>query len=70
MSNNVLFEIPEKAMKKVNTQEEIKNFIQRLFKHGVEALLKDDITEHLVYPRPERILSKIEHSIITSISGV
>lgn len=40
MSDNELFKIPEEALKKIKTQEEFEDYIQRLYKQGVEALLK------------------------------
>ena len=51
MSDNELFKIPEEALKKIKTQEEFEDFIQRLYKQGVEALLKAEIKEHLGYPK-------------------
>ena len=51
MSENELFKIPEEALKKIKTQEEFEEFIQRLYKQGVEALLKAEINEHLGYPK-------------------
>jgi len=51
MSDNELFKIPEEALKKIKTQEEFEDYIQRLYKHGVEALLKAEIKEHLGYPK-------------------
>jgi len=42
MSDNELFKIPEEALKKIKTQAEFEDFIQRLYKQGVEALLKTD----------------------------
>ena len=43
MSDNELFKIPEEALKKIKTQAEFEDFIQRLYKQGVEALLKAEI---------------------------
>jgi transposase-like protein len=40
-----------KALKKIRTQEEFEDFIQRLYKQGVEVLLKPEINEHLGYPK-------------------
>ena len=51
MSDNELFKIPEEALKKIKTQEEFVDYIQRLYKQGVEALLKAEIKEHLGYPK-------------------
>jgi len=51
MSDNELFKIPEEALKKIKTQEEFEDYIQRLYKQGVEALLKAEIKEHLGYPK-------------------
>jgi putative transposase len=51
MSDNELFKIPEEALKKIKSQEEFEEFIQRLYKQGVESLLKAEINEHLVYPK-------------------
>ena len=51
MSDNELFKIPEEALKKIKTQEEFEDLIQRLYKQGVEALLKAEIKEHLGYPK-------------------
>ena len=51
MSDNELFKIPEEALKKIKTQEEFEDYIQRLYKHGVEALLKAEIKEHPGYPK-------------------
>ncbi len=51
MSDNELFKIPEEALKKIRTQEEFEDFIQRLYKQGVAALLKAEINEHLGYPK-------------------
>jgi len=49
--SNELFKIPEEALKKIKTQEEFVDYIQRLYKQGVEALLKAEIKEHLGYPK-------------------
>ena len=51
MSENELFKIPEEALKKIKSQEEFEEFIQKLYKQGVEALLKAEINEHLGYPK-------------------
>ena len=51
MSDNELFKIPEEALKKIKTQEEFEDFIQRLYKQGVEALLKAEIKEHPGYSK-------------------
>ena len=51
MSDNELFKIPEEALKKIKTQEEFEDYIQRLYKHGVEALLKAEIKEHPGYSK-------------------
>ena len=51
MSDNELFKIPEEALKKIKTQEEFEDLIQRLYKQGVEALLKAEIKEHPGYPK-------------------
>jgi putative transposase len=51
MSDNELFKIPEEALKKIKTQAEFEDFIQRLYKQGVEALLKAEIKEHLGYSK-------------------
>ena len=51
MSENELFKIPEEALKKIKTKEEFELFMQKLYKQGVEALLKAEINEHLGYPK-------------------
>ena len=51
MSDNELYKIPEEALKKIKTQAEFEDFIQRLYKQGVEALLKAEIKEHLGYSK-------------------
>ena len=51
MSDNELFKIPEEVLKKIKTQAEFEDFIQRLYKQGVEALLKAEIKEHLGYSK-------------------
>lgn len=51
MSDNELFKIPDEALKKIRTQEEFEDFIQRLYKQGVETLLKAEINEQLGYPK-------------------
>jgi len=51
MNENELFKIPEEALKKIKSQEEFEEFIQRLYKQGVESLLKAEINDHLGYPK-------------------
>ena len=51
MSENELFKIPEEALKIVKSQAEFEDFIQKLYKQGVESLLKAEIYEHLGYPK-------------------
>jgi putative transposase len=55
MSENELFKIPEEALKKIKSQEEFEEFIQRLYKQGVEALLKAEINEHLGYDKHDPV---------------
>jgi putative transposase len=49
MSENELFKIPEEALKKIKSRAEFEDFIQKLYKQGVETLLKAEINEHLGY---------------------
>jgi len=51
MNENELFKIPEEALKKIKTQEEFESYFQELYKQGVEALLKAEISDHLGYPK-------------------
>lgn len=55
MSENELFKIPEEALKKIKSQEEFEEFIQRLYKQGLEALLKAEINEHLGYDKHDPV---------------
>ncbi len=49
MNDNELFKVSEEALNKIKSQEEFEEFIQRLYKQGVEALLKAEINEHFGY---------------------
>ena len=51
MNEKELFKIPEEALNKIKSQEEFEEFIQRLYKQGVESLLKAEINEHLGYTK-------------------
>lgn len=51
MEDNSEFNIPEDQLKKIKSQEEFEDFFSKLYKQGVEALLKAEMDEHLGYKK-------------------
>ena len=52
----------------IKSQEEFEEFIQSLYKQGVEALLKAEINDHLGYPKQKRKVGKKEKVLLTRIT--
>ena len=53
MEENSEFKFPEDQLKKIKSREEFEDFFTRLYKQGVEALLKAEMEEHLGYKKHE-----------------
>ena len=45
------FQIPEEALKKINSQTELDDFFSDLYKQAVEGMLKAEMDEHLGYEK-------------------
>jgi putative transposase len=45
------FNIPEEQLKKMRTQDELEDYISRLYKHAVQTMLKAEMDEHLGYKK-------------------
>jgi transposase-like protein len=45
------FQIPEEALKKIKSQEELEDFFSDLYKNAVEGMLKAEMDEHLGYEK-------------------
>ena len=48
---DVPFEIPEEHLKKMKTQEELENYISKLYKQAVQSMLRAELDEHLGYKK-------------------
>jgi transposase-like protein len=51
MEENEEFKFPEDQLKKIKSKEEFEDFFTKLYKQGVEALLKAEMEEHLGYKK-------------------
>ena len=49
MKEEGLFKIPEEDLKKIKTFKEYDDYIQTLYKQGIQALLKAEMQQHLGY---------------------
>ena len=54
MEDDVPFEIPEEQLKKMKTQEELEDYISKLYKHAVQTMLKAEMDEHLGYKKHDQ----------------
>ena len=48
---DVPFEIPEEHLKKMKTQEELENYLSKLYKQAVQSMLRAEMDEHLGYKK-------------------
>src|SRR5690554_1575418 len=51
MKDEELFQWPEEVLQKFKTMEDYDDYFQKLYKQGIEAMLKAELEEHLGYPK-------------------
>jgi len=51
MKDEELFQWPEEVLQKFKTMEDYDDYFQKLYKQGIEAMLKAEMEEHLGYPK-------------------
>jgi len=56
------FQIPEEALSKIKSQEELENFFHDLYKQAVEGMLKAEMDEHLGYKKHKSKDKETENS--------
>jgi len=51
MNDEELFQWPEEVLRKLKTLKDYDDYFQKLYKHGIEAMLKAEMGAHLGYPK-------------------
>jgi len=51
MNDEQLFQLPEEVLRKLKTLKDYDDYFQKLYKQGIEAMLKAEMGEHLGYPK-------------------
>lgn len=62
MKEEGLFKIPEEDLKKIKTFKEYDDYIQTLYKQGIQALLKAEMQQHLGYSKNDPLGRKSGNS--------